>query len=219
MRLGSFQKIADNAGLLTKIGELDRWQAHHTASGMASSEAKHHASGSDFIDGGDGMDGDRRDAVGSDRNTGRQLDFAGIDGAQRHAGVDVAPNHLRVGEPCALITAFFEPFGIADCALWLSEDERAEFHRSLPAGRPAIRRASSMLRVILRVAPALRTITESNGAAVAHWLGLRRATGDRHRAPISVADTALGTWAAALTVAQQMHRQAQHGRGEPWARQ
>src|SRR5216684_2921520 len=122
------EQRADHAQVLAELLERHRMLPHHTHRGVPRPDPEKDAPRRDLVDRRDRMRGNRRDTSAGNRDAGANLDALGGLRRERHRGVAVGPDHLRVGHPGAIVTQFLDvtnqvPF------IDMSVEADSEFHR------------------------------------------------------------------------------------------
>jgi hypothetical protein len=118
---------AHDAEVFAEIADLHRVHAHHAHGGVASADAEKDAARSDPVDRRNRVSGYRRDARAGDGHAGAEFDALGIVRCEREGGVAIRPDHLRVGDPGAVVA---EILGVLDQLPVVDPggDEDAELH-------------------------------------------------------------------------------------------
>ncbi len=100
------QEGTNDSEVLGEFLELHRLEAHHPHRRMSGTEAQKDPSRCEAIDRCDRVGGHRGDSGARDGDPRAQLDPGGGLGGQRHRGVAIRPDHLRIGKPNRVVTEF-----------------------------------------------------------------------------------------------------------------
>ena len=97
---------------------------------MSRADPEEDASGCKLVNSGNRMSSDGRDTGARNRDSGANLDAFGSLRRQRHRRIAIGPDHLRVGDPGAVIA---ELLGITDQFPFIdmSVETDSEFHRDV----------------------------------------------------------------------------------------